>query len=82
MLLRVLTGFAVASAYTVIESWLQSKLNNDNRGTIFSVYRMVDMGGMLLSQMLVAGLTPAHYVSYNILAILGCLALMPLALTP
>lgn len=81
ILLRVFTGFAVAGAYTVIESWLQAKLNKGNRGTVFSIYRMVDMTGTLLSQLVIAGLTPAHYVSYNLIAVVACLALMPLALT-
>ena len=75
------SGFAVAGAYTVIESWLQSKLNNENRGTVFSIYRMVDMSGTLLSQLVIAALTPAHYISYNIIAVVACLALLPLALT-
>ena len=30
---------------------------------------MVDMTGTLLSQLVIAGLTPAHYVSYNIIAV-------------
>ena len=81
MLLRGITGFAVAGAYTVIESWLQAKLNNSNRGTVFSIYRMVDMSGTLLSQLVIAGLTPAHYISYNLIAVVACLALLPLALT-
>ena len=81
MLLRVGSGFAVAGAYTVIESWLQSKLTNENRGRVFSIYRMVDMTGVLLSQLVIAGLTPAHYISYNLIAVVACLALVPLALT-
>jgi len=81
MVLRVGSGFAVAGAYTVIESWLQSKLTNKNRGTVFSIYRMVDMSGTLLAQLVIAGLTPAHYISYNIIAVVACLALFPLALT-
>jgi MFS family permease len=81
MILRILTGFAIAGAYTVIESWLQSKLNSQNRGTVFSIYRMVDMAGTLLSQLIIAGLTPAAYVSYNLIAVVACLALVPLALT-
>ena len=80
-LLRVFSGFAVAGAYTVIESWLQSRLTNENRGTVFSIYRMVDMSGTLLSQLIIAGLTPAHYISYNLVAVVACLALIPLALT-
>ena len=81
VILRLLSGFSVAGAYTVIESWLQSKLNRNNRGTVFSIYRMVDMTGTLMSQLIIAGLTPAHYVSYNLIAVVACLALMPLALT-
>ncbi len=81
VLLRIISGFAVAGSYTVIESWLQSKLNKENRGTVFSVYRMVDMSGTLLSQLVIAGLTPAHYVSYNLIAVAACMALIPLALT-
>ncbi|MEM9330423.1 MAG: MFS transporter [Pseudomonadota bacterium] len=81
MILRVGSGFAVAGAYTVIESWLQSKLDNNNRGRVFSIYRMVDMTGTLLSQLVIAGLTPAHYISYNLIAVVACLALVPLALT-
>ena len=81
VILRVLSGFAVAGSYTVIESWLQSKLNKQNRGTVFSVYRMVDMTGTLLSQLVIAGLSPAHYVSYNLIAVVAALALVPLALT-
>lgn len=81
ILLRLMSGFAVAGSYTVIESWLQSKLNKQNRGTVFSVYRMVDMTGTLLSQLVIAGLSPAHYVSYNLIAVVAALALVPLALT-
>lgn len=81
MFLRVLTGFAIAGAYTVIESWLQSKLNNQNRSTVFSIYRMVDMAGTLIAQLVIAGLTPAAYVSYNLIAVVACMALIPLALT-
>lgn len=81
ILLRLMSGFAVAGSYTVIESWLQSKLNKDNRGTVFSIYRMVDMTGTLLSQLVIAGLSPAHYISYNLIAVVAALALVPLALT-
>lgn len=80
-ILRVFSGFAVAGSYTVIESWLQSKLNKNNRGTVFSIYRMVDMTGTLLSQLVIAGLSPASYISYNLIAVVACLALVPLALT-
>lgn len=80
-LLRMLTGFAIAGAYTVIESWLQAKLVKSNRGKVFSVYRVVDMSGTILAQGIIATLEPGTYVAYNIIAMIACLSLLPLALT-
>ena len=79
--LRLLAGFAIAGAYTVIESWLQAKLNNSNRGRVFSVYRVADMSGILLAQSIVAALDPATYIAYNFIAMIACMSLLPLALT-
>ena len=42
---------------------------------------MVDMGGSLAAQLLIGVLEPASYVSYNILALLCCAAILPLTLT-
>ena len=79
--LRLLTGFAIAGAYTVIESWLQAKISNSNRGRVFSVYRVCDMVGTIMAQGIVATLDPGTYIAYNIIAVVACLSLLPLALT-
>ena len=79
--LRMLSGMCVAGCLTVIEAWLQAKVSNDRRGRSIGVYRVVDLVGGILSQMLIAVLEPATYVSYNILAIFCCASLLPLALT-
>ncbi len=78
---RVLSGFSVAGCYTLIESWLQAKITNDIRGRVFSIYRLVDMSGQIMANAIIATLTPASYISYNLLAIIMCLAILPLALT-
>jgi MFS family permease len=80
-IMRILTGFCVAGAYTIIESWLQAKVTNDTRGRAMGTYRVVDILGSLGAQLLIGVLEPAAYVSYNILAIFCCAALLPLALT-
>lgn len=80
-LMRVATGLCVAGCYTVIESWLNTKLTNETRGRTMGIYRVVDMGASLAAQMLISVLDPASYVSYNILAILCCASLLPLTLT-
>ena len=81
MIMRVLTGLCIAGSYTVVESWLQAKVTNATRGRTMGVYRVVDISGALLAQLMISVLTPAHYVSYNILALLCCAALVPLVLT-
>lgn len=80
-LMRVMSGLCVAGCYTVIEAWLQAKVTNESRGRAMGVYRIVDMSGSLCAQLLIGVLTPASYVSYNLLAILCCAALIPLTLT-
>ncbi|MFD2738399.1 MFS transporter [Sulfitobacter aestuarii] len=80
-LMRIASGFCVAGCYTVIEAWLQAKVNNETRGRTMGVYRVVDMTGSLAAQMIIGVLSPASYVSYNLLAIGCCAALLPLTLT-
>ena len=80
-LMRIASGVCVAGCYTVIEAWLQAKVTNQTRGRTMGVYRVVDMTGSLAAQMIISVLEPASYVSYNLLAIICCAALLPLTLT-
>jgi MFS family permease len=80
-LMRIASGMCVAGCYTVIESWLQAKVTNATRGRAMGVYRLVDMTGSLAAQMVISVLEPASYISYNILAIICCAAILPLTLT-
>ena len=79
--MRIISGMSVAGCYTVIEAWLQAKVTNNTRGRAMGIYRVVDMGASLMAQLVISVLEPASYVSYNILAIVSCAALLPLALT-
>ena len=81
MAMRGLSGLCVAGCYTVVESWLQAKVTNETRGRAMGVYRFVDISGSLFAQLMISVLEPASYVSYNILALLCCAALVPLVLT-
>lgn len=79
--MRAATGLCIAGCYTVIEAWLQAKTDNASRGRTMGTYRMVDTGGSLVAQLMIGVLAPASYVSYNLLAMLCCAALLPLTLT-
>ena len=79
--LRLLTGVSIAGAYTVVESWMQARLANRERGRVFGAYRAVELAGQVVSQGLVGLLEPASYAAYNIVAAFCCVCLLPLALT-
>ena len=79
--MRTLSGLCVAGCFTVIEAWLQAKVDNRNRGRVFGIYRIADMSGSAAAQLIIGILEPAHYISYILLAILCCASLLPLALT-
>lgn len=79
--MRMATGLCVAGSYTVLESWINARVTNNTRGRVMGGYRIVELGGSLGAQLMIAVLEPAHYVSYNILAMFCCAAILPLALT-
>lgn len=79
--MRIASGLCVAGCFTVVEAWLQSKVTNETRGRAMGTYRVVDMVASLAAQLVVSVLSPAEYVSYNILALICCAAILPLMLT-
>ncbi|MEZ5833628.1 MAG: YbfB/YjiJ family MFS transporter, partial [Dongiaceae bacterium] len=46
---KIMAGYAIAGAFVVIESWLNDKASEDNRGRIFAVYMVVSWGASGLS---------------------------------
>ena len=80
-IMRILSGLCIAGSFTVLEAWLQAKTTNKSRGRNIGIYRFVDLVGSMGGQLLIAVLDPLMYVSYNILAILCCASLLPIAMT-
>lgn len=79
--LRIITGFALAGLYMIIESWINETASNDNRGRILAVYRMVDLGALTIGQALLAAADPAAFTLFALVSILISLALVPVAMT-
>jgi MFS family permease len=79
--MRIASGLSVAGCYTVIEAWMNAKVTNESRGRAMGSYRLADLIASLAAQLMIAVLPPASYVSYNLLALLCCAALLPLTLT-
>ncbi len=81
-LFRVLSGICIAGCYTVIEAWLQAKVTNETRGRAMGSYRVVDITSSLIAQFMIGFLAMLETaVAYNLLTIICCASLLPLALT-
>ncbi len=48
--LRVVSGFALSSAYVGAESWIHDRVENAQRGRVFSIYMVAQMVAMTLAQ--------------------------------
>ncbi len=74
---RAGTGFVMAGAFMVIESWLNEKSSNENRGTVFGLYMMVTYASIMAGQMVVAGFEILDSSLFMMSAILFCFSLLP-----
>ena len=82
LVMRLISGFAIAGLFVVAESWLNHNSDNETRGKILSVYMIVCVGSMALGQLLLNLSDPQSAVLFIIVAILVSLSLVPIALTP
>lgn len=81
IVLRVLTGTALVSLYTIIESWLNSQAPREQRGRIFAIYMMVNLGALAAAQQLLRLDEPTAFTLFAVSALLVCLAVMPVSAT-
>ncbi len=81
IVLRVGSGFFLAGAFMIIESWLNERATNESRGVIFSVYLTVTYFAITAGQLGVGAGEPATTTLFMTGAILFCLAELPTALS-
>ncbi|OCW55798.1 MFS transporter [Hoeflea olei] len=81
VLTRALAGFSIAGAYMIIESWLNERVSNENRGALFSVYMVVTMTAVMVGQYIVPFGDPTGPVLFMICALVCSMAVMPTALS-
>ncbi|NNU15161.1 MFS transporter [Parvularcula sp. ZS-1/3] len=78
---RIATGFCFAGLQMIIESWINDRATNENRGQVLSVYRIVDFTSATFFQALLPVFNPESFVPFGVLTILISFALVPVALT-
>ena len=79
--LRFLTGFCLASLYIVIESWLNERSTNANRGVVFSTYSMITLTMMAAGQMMNLLYNPTGLQLFVVASILFSIGAVPIALS-
>ncbi|HET9538158.1 MAG: MFS transporter [Mesorhizobium sp.] len=81
IVLRACTGFTMAGAFMVIESWLNERATNENRGTIFGLYMMVTYASIMAGQMIVAAGDVQSASLFMVAGIFFCCSLIPTAVS-
>ncbi len=79
--LRMLSGFCFAGLFMVIESWLNERADNANRGQIFATYMVINLTAVTLGQLVLPLGDPAGFGLFAVTAIAVTIALVPIALT-
>ncbi len=80
-LLRGSAGFCFAVLYVVIESWLNERASNENRGRILSVYNIINLTVITVGQMMLTLADPSAFPLFALVSVLVSLAVIPLAMT-
>ena len=81
IIMRMLTGFCFAVLFVVIESWVNNRSSNENRGVIFSVYVMITLSVQAVGQFLMLLYEPNGIELFAIVSILVTIAAIPIALS-
>ena len=80
-MLRFLTGFCFAVLFVVIESWLNDRASNEDRGIVFSTYVMITLTVMAAGQMMTLLYAPEGLELFLIASVLVSLGAVPVALS-
>jgi len=79
--IRIVMGYAVAGLFVVVESWLNDKATEDNRGRIFAVYMAVSWAASGVSPLALNIPDPDGKLLFGLVTALFATALIPMALT-
>ena len=80
--LRVLAGFCFSGIYITAESWINNTASNETRGQALSAYMIVQMLGIIASQLILNLPDSTGFALFIIPSVLVSLAFMPILLAP
>lgn len=77
---RFASGFCFAGLFTVMESWLNSSVRNDDRARVLALYRIIDIGSVTGAQFLIPIFGAGGFAIFAIMSIMITLSLVPVSL--
>ncbi|WP_169543225.1 MFS transporter [Sneathiella aquimaris] len=81
IILRAICGFCMAGMVMIVESWLNERSTNENRGRVLSLYMMTSYLGGGLGQLILPLADPASFELFSVASIIFSIALVPILLT-
>ena len=81
LFIRLIYGACIVSFYLIVESWLNARTDNLQRGRVFAIYMLVNLSAMALGQQLLLLGDVLTLDLFAVAAALLSLSLVPVALT-
>jgi MFS family permease len=81
LVLRFLVGCCISGLYMIIESWLNDRTTRENRGSVLSVYTVINLTMMVVGQQLLNLAAPSTATLFVLASIMLSLAIIPVGLT-
>jgi len=81
LFLRLFSGACIVGLYIVIESWLNERTTNEQRGHVFSAYMTTTLIGLGLGQLLLMAGDAGRLELFALASVLLSLGLVPVAMT-
>lgn len=81
LVLRVLQGLLLVGLYAIVESWLNAAAEPRHRSSVFAVYMMLNLSAGAVAQQFLH-IRGEGFVLFCVVAILFCVASLPVVATP
>ncbi|MGD9661903.1 MAG: MFS transporter [Porticoccaceae bacterium] len=81
LVLRFVVGCCISGLYMIIESWLNDRTTRETRGSVLSIYTVINLSMMVVGQQLLNLADVSGATLFGVAAILLSLAIIPVSLT-
>lgn len=77
--MRLLSGFCFSGLFMTVDSWINSGVTNKDRGSVLSIYRIIDIVAVTGSQYLIPIFGADGFTIFALMAMMVSLSLVPVS---